>query len=135
VSLREEIRSLQRKLAVTTIFVTHDQEEALSISDRIVIMNEGAIEQVGTPSEIYNRPRTRFVASFVGTLNQLRGVVADPASGAIRLGDRTIFGRAPIESDSAGETRTVALRPEALRLGPAGEGDNALSVVVEDVSS
>ncbi|HXZ14902.1 MAG TPA: ABC transporter ATP-binding protein [Roseiarcus sp.] len=134
VSLREEIRALQRRLGVTTIFVTHDQEEALSISDRIVVMNEGAIEQVGTPSEIYNRPRTRFVASFVGTLNQLQGVVADPQSGAIRLGDTTIFGRAPIESALGGETRTVALRPESLRLGEARSGDNALSVVVEDLS-
>ena len=70
--LREDIRALQRKLGITTIFVTHDQEEALSISDRIVVMNAGAIEQVGSPGDIYNRPRTRFVASFVGTLNTLR---------------------------------------------------------------
>src|SRR5208283_2521540 len=95
-ALREEIRALQRRLGVTTIFVTHDQEEALSISDRIVVMNEGAIEQVGAPSDIYNRPKTRFVASFVGTLNMVEGVVADPASGAIRLGPATIFARAPI---------------------------------------
>jgi putative spermidine/putrescine transport system ATP-binding protein len=134
VSLREEIRALQRRLGVTTIFVTHDQEEALSISDRIVVMNEGAIDQVGTPFEIYNRPKTHFVASFVGTLNKLDGVVADPASGAIQLGGATILGRAPIKGASAGATRTVALRPEALRLGMAGEDDNALSAVVEDVS-
>jgi putative spermidine/putrescine transport system ATP-binding protein len=134
VALREEIRALQRRLGVTTIFVTHDQEEALSMSDRIVVMNEGAVDQVGTPFEIYNRPRTRFVASFVGTLNQFEGVVADPASGAVRLGGATVFGRAPIEGASAGETRTVALRPEALRLCWAGEGDNVLSAVVEDVS-
>jgi putative spermidine/putrescine transport system ATP-binding protein len=134
VSLREEIRALQRRLGVTTVFVTHDQEEALSISDRIVVLNEGAIEQVGAPSEIYNRPKTRFVASFVGTLNRLDGVVADPASGAIRLGAATIFARGPIAGARAGETRTIALRPEALSLRRAGEGDNALSVVVEDVS-
>jgi putative spermidine/putrescine transport system ATP-binding protein len=134
VALREEIRSLQRRLGVTTIFVTHDQEEALSISDRIVVMNEGAIEQIGTPSDIYNRPKTRFVASFVGTLNMLDGGVADPASGAIRLGGTTIFARAPIARAAAGDKRTVALRPEALRLGSAGDSDNALTVVVEDVS-
>src|SRR6187200_1741782 len=69
VSLREEIRSLQRALGITTIYVTHDQEEALSMSDRIVVMHEGRIEQVGTPFAIYNQPRTRFVASFVGTLS------------------------------------------------------------------
>ncbi len=73
VSLRTEIRDLQRELGITTIFVTHDQEEALSMSDRIVVMSEGRIEQVGTPFEIYNRPRTRFVASFVGTLGLLNG--------------------------------------------------------------
>ena len=134
VALREEIRALQRRLGVTTIFVTHDQEEALSISDRIVVMNEGAIEQVGTPSDIYGRPKARFVASFVGTLNMLDGCVVDPAAGAIRLGGATIFSRAPIMGAAAGDKRTVAVRPEALRLGLPGEGDNALNVVVEDMS-
>jgi putative spermidine/putrescine transport system ATP-binding protein len=73
ISLRQDIRALQRELGITSIFVTHDQEEALSISDRIVVMNEGRVEQIGSPSEIYNYPRTRFVASFVGTLNILAG--------------------------------------------------------------
>ena len=103
VSLREEIRALQRRLGVTTIFVTHDQEEALSISDRVVVMSEGAIEQVGPPSEIYNRPKTRFVASFVGTLNTLDGVIADPAAGAIRVQD-TICSR-PRRSPGRGRAR------------------------------
>ena len=79
VSLREEIRAVQRELGITTIYVTHDQEEALSMSDRIVVMNEGRVEQIGTPFEIYNRPRTRFVASFVGTLNILQAQVLDAA--------------------------------------------------------
>src|SRR6201992_2162278 len=65
IALREEIRAVQRKLGITTIYVTHDQEEALSISDRIVVMSEGRMEQVGTPFEIYNRPRTRFVGSVL----------------------------------------------------------------------
>ncbi len=132
VSLREEIRALQRRLGVTTIFVTHDQEEALSISDRVVVMSEGAIEQVGPPSEIYNRPKTRFVASFVGTLNTLDGVIADPAAGAIRVQDTILFASAPIAGARAGEARTLALRPEALRLGD-GDG-NRLSVLVDDLS-
>ncbi|MFX4497544.1 ABC transporter ATP-binding protein, partial [Acinetobacter baumannii] len=63
ISLREEIKAVQRTLGITTIYVTHDQEEALSMSDRIVVMNEGKAEQIGTPFEIYNYPRTRFVAS------------------------------------------------------------------------
>src|SRR5215813_2664798 len=85
VSLREEIRSLQRSLGITTIYVTHDQEEALSMSDRIVVMNEGRVEQIGTPFEIYNFPRTRFVASFVGTLNLLKGKIIDAAGGRIAI--------------------------------------------------
>ena len=79
VSLRAEIRAIQRKLGITAIYVTHDQEEALSISDRIVVMYEGKIEQVGTPFEIYNFPQTAFVASFVGTLNTATAEVVDPA--------------------------------------------------------
>ena len=87
VSLREEIRSLQRKLGITTIFVTHDQEEALSMSDRIVVMSEGRIEQLGTPFEIYNHPQTRFVASFVGTLNVLSGTVLDGSGARVSIDD------------------------------------------------
>ena len=72
VSLRAEIRAIQRDLGITTIFVTHDQEEALTMSDRVVVMNGGIAEQAGSPHEVYNRPKTRFVANFVGTLEQLR---------------------------------------------------------------
>ena len=133
-ALREDIRALQKRLGVTTIFVTHDQEEALSISDRIVVMNAGAIEQVGAPSDIYNRPRTRFVASFVGTLNTLQGVVVDPTEGAIRVGETTLRARGAIEGASAGETRALALRPEALTLGPASGDANVLSANVEDAT-
>jgi len=88
VSLREEIRALQRELGITSIFVTHDQEEALSISDRVVVLNEGRVEQIGSPSEVYNFPRTRFVASFVGTLNLLSGMVVNPGTGQIALGSQ-----------------------------------------------
>ena len=83
VSLRSEIRSIQKKLGITAIFVTHDQEEALSISDRIVVMNMGEMEQVGTPFEIYNFPTTVFSANFVGMLNNPSAEVVDPAKGSI----------------------------------------------------
>ena len=121
VSLREEIRDVQRELGITTIYVTHDQEEALSMSDRIVVMSEGRIEQIGTPFEIYNYPRTRFVASFVGTLNILRGTSDRPGERPIsrrRPGDHR--GARPIAGAKTGEMRSVALRPEAvsLRRGP-----------------
>jgi putative spermidine/putrescine transport system ATP-binding protein len=134
VSLREEIKAVQRNLGITTIYVTHDQEEALSMSDRIVVMNEGRIEQIGTPFEIYNYPRTRFVASFVGTLNILRGQVADPASGRITIDDQDIVAARGIVDARAGEVRSVALRPEAVSLNGTGSERNRLNGTIEEVS-
>ena len=137
VSLREEIRGLQRKLGITTIYVTHDQEEALSMSDRIVVMNEGRVEQVGPPVEIYNRPRTRFVASFVGTLSTLLARIVDPVGGRISVGGQEIT-VAPLAGVAAGEARTMALRPEAavLEIGPGTGGDGRVRLrgVVEEVA-
>jgi putative spermidine/putrescine transport system ATP-binding protein len=125
ISLREEIRQIQRQLGITTVFVTHDQEEALSISDRIVVMNAGRADQIGTPSEIYNRPATRFVASFVGTLNMIDAVVADPAANTVRIGDQLIALREAIAEKQGGDTISLALRPEAGSLSEDG-GDTAL---------
>ena len=115
VSLRNEIRAIQRELGITTIFVTHDQEEALSISDRIVVMNGGIADQVGTPFEIYNRPTTRFVANFVGQLNVFRADAAGRIGGvAVGSGD-------------------FAARPEALSLGRAPGDDIVLPATVTEV--
>ena len=132
VSLRNEIRAIQRDLGITTIFVTHDQEEALSISDRIVVMNGGIAEQVGTPFDIYNHPRTRFVANFVGTLNTFDVRVADPAAGLVELGGRPMQMPGPL-SAAAGATMAVALRPEALRLGRAEGREVVLEGTVREV--
>ncbi len=110
IELRSEIRDIQKKVDIATIYVTHDQEEALAISDRICVMNAGRIEQIGTPQEIYGDPQTRFVAGFVGTLNTLSN---GPATAELvgRLGLA-----APAES-------TWTVRPENLRLGSdAGSG-------------
>ena len=135
VALRHEIRSIQRQLGITTVYVTHDQEEALSLSDRVVVMSEGRMEQVGTPFEIYNFPSTAFVASFVGTLNVLPGVVVDAARG-----DLTIEGQ-PVRLSGVGAFEgkvgrevTVALRPEMVSLGAAADGQNQLTGKVTDVS-
>jgi putative spermidine/putrescine transport system ATP-binding protein len=123
VSLREEIRSLQRKLGITTVYVTHDQEEALSMSDRIVVMNEGRVDQVGAPFEIYNQPKTRFVASFVGTLSVLNGKVVDATSGVLDVGGQKVVAGRGFPSAKAGDTCAVSLRPEAARLeGFGGQG-------------
>jgi putative spermidine/putrescine transport system ATP-binding protein len=134
VALREEIRALQRKLGITTIFVTHDQEEALSMSDRIVVMNDGAIEQVGSPSEIYNAPRTRFVASFVGTLNLIDGKIVDASAGSVDIDGQRATTRRKLNGAKPGDILAMALRPEALRLGAGDDGRNTLAGVIEDVS-
>ncbi len=133
-SLREEIRALQRNLGITTIFVTHDQEEALSMSDRVVVMNDGAIEQVGTPSEVYNAPRTRFVASFVGTLNLFDGKIVDAATGAVDIDGQRATTRRKLNGAKPGDLCAMALRPEALRLGVGGDDRNTLAGVIEDVA-
>jgi len=134
VSLRNEIRAIQRKLGITTIYVTHDQEEALSLSDRIVVMRDGRVEQIGAPFEIYNFPRTSFVASFVGTLSILRGQVADPGRGTIVVDGQEIVAARGLEGARAGESRAVALRPEIVSLhDPAGNG-NRMRGTVEDVN-
>ena len=133
VSLREEIRSLQKALGITTIFVTHDQEEALSMSDRVVVMSEGRMEQVGNPFEIYNYPKTRFVAGFVGTLNTLKAQVVDASSGRLSIDGQEAVTTRPLNGSAAGTERTVALRPEAVALGERTEGRNSLSGTIDEV--
>ena len=133
VSLRKEIRDIQRELGITTIFVTHDQEEALSISDRVVVMNQGRAEQVGPPHEIYNRPTTRFVANFVGTLNTFEAVVIDSKNGIVAIGDTTVKIAGGNLAQKKNDTVTLALRPEALQLGRQQVPAVTLSGTIEDV--
>jgi len=133
VALRHEIRSIQRQLGITTVYVTHDQEEALSLSDRVVVMSEGRMEQVGTPFEIYNFPTTAFVASFVGTLNVLPGVVADAGRGDVTIAGQPIRLAHSFEG-SRGREIKVALRPEMVSLGASTNGANQLTGKVTDVS-
>ncbi len=132
VILRQEIRAIQRQLGITTVYVTHDQEEALSLSDRVVVMSEGRMEQVGTPFEVYNFPQTPFVASFVGTLNVLPATVVDRAARTVAIAGQPVRIATDIAS-SAGKNVNVALRPEMASLGPEG-GENRLTGTVEDVS-
>jgi putative spermidine/putrescine transport system ATP-binding protein len=133
VALRREIRAIQRQLGITTVYVTHDQEEALSLSDRVVVMSEGRIEQIGAPPEIYNKPATPFVASFVGTLNLLAAQVISAATGRLSVGGQEVHAAKPITEGADGSTVTLALRPESLELG-AGGGANRFSGPVEDVA-
>ena len=129
VSLRDEIRAIQSRLGITTIFVTHDQEEALSMSDRVVVMNGGIAEQTGAPFQIYNRPATRFVAEFVGTLNLIEAEVTDAASGRVALaGQPVALGRAL----PPGRV-TLALRPEVVALGRVPGRETVLPARIADV--
>ena len=129
VSLRNEIRAIQQELGITTIFVTHDQEEAMSISDRIVVMNGGVADQVGTPFEIYNRPATRFVAQFVGTLNTFDVTVEDAAAGRVALAGQPLTLPAPLTTAAP----VIALRPEALHLGSVPGAEAILPARIDEV--
>jgi putative spermidine/putrescine transport system ATP-binding protein len=133
VALRAEIRSIQRQLGITTVYVTHDQEEALSLSDRVVVMSEGRMEQVGTPFEIYNFPATAFVASFVGSLNVLAGKIVDAGRGEIAIDGQTINVTRPFEGREGQDVR-VALRPEMASLADRPVGCTRLQGEVVDVS-
>src|SRR5579859_167672 len=130
--LRYEIRRIQRQLGITTIYVTHDQQEAIALSDRVVVMSRGVMEQVGTPFEIYNYPRTPFVASFVGTLNQIQCTVVDAAKGIVAYNGQPLTPGSAVAAPN-GSTVLLMLRPEELRLGPDG-GENHLRGKIETVN-
>jgi iron(III) transport system ATP-binding protein len=129
VHLRQEIRSLQRKLGVTTIMVTHDQEEALAVADRIVVMNEGRIEQVGTPMQVYRDPATPFVADFVGRINVLPATLL--AGGGVSIaGTRFRCGH----GREAGAAVKIYLRPEDVLARPIAPGDdNVFEAQIEKI--
>ena len=127
-ALREEMRSelkrLQRTLGLTTVYVTHDQTEALEMSDLIAVMDRGRIVQLGTPQEIYFKPRTAFVASFVGTSNWLRGIALETVGDRcrIRLVDGTVVAGIDSNGDgTAGMAAQLSVRPESVRVHPPGQ--------------
>jgi putative spermidine/putrescine transport system ATP-binding protein len=131
VELRMEIRRIQQELGITTIYVTHDQEEALSLSDRVVVMSKGIVEQIGTPTEIYNSPASEFVASFVGQLNLIPVELVDPAQKVVRLDGQIVQAGRTAEKYSATKTR-LAVRPEEVNPGHS-QGHNNLSGKVESI--
>ncbi len=121
VRMRVEVKELHQRLGVTSIFVTHDQEEAMSISDRIAVMNEGVVEQVGTPEEIYSRPATRYVASFIGSprVELCPGTLHQAADGVVcRMGSVTVS--VPPQMTADGREVEIGVRPEHVRLGDRG---------------
>jgi spermidine/putrescine ABC transporter ATP-binding subunit len=133
-----ELKHLQRQLHVTVVYVTHDQEEALTMSDRVAVMRGGGLEQVGAPAELYEAPQSRFVADFLGESNFLDGAVVGPAAGAGRYRVRTAgglelqgVGAGPL---AAGQAVTAAVRPEKLATAEAAPAEgNAAKGVVEEL--
>jgi len=113
VALRGEIRRIQSNLGITTVYVTHDQEEALSISDLVVVMNGGLIEQIGTPQEIYRKPNTRFVATFIGTANEFKGIVE--SENRVKCDEITIS-TTRVADHSIGSKVVVLVRPENIEV-------------------
>ena len=129
VRLRDEIKTLQRRLGVTTIMVTHDQEEALAMADVIVVMNQGVIEQSGTPAEIYARPATAFVADFVGTMNFIDA--ATLGNGRADIGGIEL-NAAHLAGVPAGQRVQLGFRPEEVQVRDIGpQADNRLDVRVK----
>ena len=129
--MRSELKSLQRRTGITFVYVTHDQAEAMALSDRIAVFRGGTVQQIGSPREVYERPANLFVADFMGLVNKLPGTVAG------RDGDAVVvdIGRHRLEAVAHGRASdasvTVAIRPEALRFGEAAEGHaNRLSGVI-----
>ena len=126
--MRTEIKTIQREVGITTIFVTHDQEEALAMSDRIVVMNHGVVEQEGTPEDVYNAPASRFVASFLGHSNLLEGMVKSVGNGRASI---AIDGAVAIAASApgglrAGDRVTVVVRAQKLLAGGGAGGTNSI---------
>jgi ABC-type Fe3+/spermidine/putrescine transport system ATPase subunit len=121
VEMRGEIRRLQKLLGITVLYVTHDQEEALAVSDRIAVMRAGRVEQIATPRAIYEQPETPFVASFVGTTNLLNGAIKSRNGDEAEIAFAGTTMRTTSARGSVGDAVVASLRPETLRLLGAGE--------------
>jgi len=121
VEVRQEIRRLQRMLGITMVYVTHDQEEALVISDRIAVMNRGVVEQIGSPFEIYSNPRTAFVASFIGTMNFMEGRISSKEGNiaSVEIGEGLSMKGKIDETIKQGQDVMLFVRPEDIEIGKA----------------
>lgn len=134
--MQEELKGLQRRLGITFIYVTHDQEEALAMSDRIAVMHHGRVLQVGTPAEIYDRPATRFVADFIGESNFLEGRIGAQASPYVLVSAGGVDIKVPAgENATRGEAVMLAIRPEKIQLSRRRQPsrDNLFPAIVEGV--
>jgi spermidine/putrescine transport system ATP-binding protein len=133
-AMQLELKRIQREVGITFIYVTHDQEEALTMSDRIAVMNEGRVEQIGTPQEIYHSPTSVFVANFIGVANLIPAIVQDASGGAANVlvsGSHCVPVPRGEVAVRPGSAATVMVRPERLRLSPSSAEASGLAVTVE----
>jgi spermidine/putrescine transport system ATP-binding protein len=123
-AMQLELKRIQREVGITFVFVTHDQEEALTMSDRIAVMSEGRVEQIGTPEEIYNEPASEFVAGFIGMANLLPATIEDVSAGGAtaKLADGTVVHGSSVDGLAAGDGATFMIRPERMHLRVDGDG-------------
>lgn len=119
--MRDEIRRIQQQIGITAVYVTHDQSEAMSMSDKVIVMNKGKIEQMGTPMEIYQRPKTQFVADFIGTANFMEGTVKGTEEDRLLVDTAAGLLRVHRDGFKTGDRVTVVIRPEAVSLGNGPE--------------
>jgi ABC-type Fe3+/spermidine/putrescine transport system ATPase subunit len=128
--MRGELKSLQRRTGITFVYVTHDQAEAMALSDRIAVFHEGVLQQYGRPREIYERPANLFVADFMGVVNRLPGAIVERRGGQVRVrvGDHVLAATGPAATEDPGGQVTLVIRPESVRLdaAPAAAPENRL---------
>ena len=134
--MRGELKSLQRRTGITFIYVTHDQAEAMALSDRIAVFHQGVLQQYGRPRDIYERPANLFVADFMGIVNRLRGEIVERRDGQmrVRVGEHVLAAVGPAAAEGTAREVTLAIRPESVRLGAAaadGPGNRLEGSVVE----
>ena len=134
--MRLELKALQRRMGLTFIYVTHDQAEAMALSDRIVVLDRGEVQQIGAPREIYERPANLFVADFMGLLNRLPAVLVAHADGIarVRVGTHELSATIAPQGVAGAGAMTVVIRPEAIRLADGTAGENRLSGTIIDVT-
>jgi iron(III) transport system ATP-binding protein len=129
--MRSELKNLQRRTGITFVYVTHDQAEAMTLSDRIVVLHRGTVQQVGSPREVYERPTNLFVADFMGLVNKLPGTLVERRAGlaTVRIASRLIMAVPAPSLDGAATATVVAIRPEAIELSSGGAADGGTNVL------
>jgi len=134
--MRVELKALQRRMGLTFVYVTHDQAEAMALSDRIVVFNQGAVQQIGAPREIYERPANLFVADFMGLVNRLPAILIEQVQGTarVRVGRHELYATIGPDAAAGSGAVTLVIRPEAIRLGDGAAGDNRLAGTIADAT-